>query len=188
MKWSCLKEPYFLASVLVTMLVLFPDGKLQPEEEVKYHSLPTVGDLAPDFTLEDFQGDTFAFSQLRNQKATLLWFTNLCAGCEMKLPKMETFHNLFQEKGVEVVAVSQLGKDRKTVEDAIRRNKLSFRFLYDPEGVATEYFSGKYVPGTCPLQNIYIIQKDGKIAYASHYPGAEESEIMAQLTKTIGEK
>ena len=94
--------------------------------------------------------------------------------------------NLELSKGIEIAAVSQLGMDRETVENVIRKNKLTLKFLYDPKGKATELFSGKYFPGACPLQNIYIIQKDGKIAYASHYPGVEESEIKAQLIETIG--
>jgi peroxiredoxin len=100
---------------------------------------------------------------------------------------MEGFKNHYQEKGIEIIAISQLGKDKKTVEDSIRKNKLTLRFLYDPQGKVTELFSGKYVPGVCPLQNIYIIQKDAKIAYRNRYPGVEESEIIEQLDKIRGE-
>jgi len=51
----------------------------------------------------------------------------------------------YEKKGVEVVAVSVLGKDRKPVETVIQENKVSFRFLYDPSGIATQRYSGEYV-------------------------------------------
>ncbi len=107
--------------------------------------------------------------------------------CKAKFPKMEELKNYYQGKGIEIIAISQLGEDKKTVEDSIRKNKLTLRFLYDSIGKVTELFSGKYVPGVCPIQNIYIIQKDAKIAYTNRYPGVEESAIIEQLDKIRGE-
>jgi len=150
-------------------------------------SIPNVGEKTPDFSLKDFNGREFTLStELKENKATLLWFTNLCKGCQVKLPEMEKIRNLYNGKGIEVVAISVLGKDRKTVENTIRDKKLTLRFLFDPKGKVTEQFSGQYHPGTCPLQNIFLIGKDRKIAYADHYPGIEESEITDQLNKIIG--
>ena len=79
------------------------------------------------------------------------------------------------------MAVSVLGKDRGTVEDVIRKKRISFKFLYDPNGKVAELFSGKEYPGVCPLTNIFIIGKDGKIVYTGRYPGTDEAEIISQL-------
>ncbi|HEY4716604.1 MAG TPA: peroxiredoxin family protein [bacterium] len=145
-------------------------------------SIPEVGEHAPVFSLNDFSGEKFSLSrELKNNKAVLLWFTNLCKGCQRKIPEMEKIKNIYEKKGIEVVAISVLGEDRNTVENAIQQNKITLRFLYDPKGRVTELFSGKYYPGTCPLKNIFIIGKEGKILYANHYPGTEESEIMNTL-------
>ena len=83
------------------------------------------------------------------------------------------------------MAVSQLGDDRKTVEDVIRKNKLSVRFLYDPSGEATTLYTGGYNPGACPLTNIYLINKNGKISFTTHYPGVSEKELTGQITKLV---
>jgi peroxiredoxin len=94
---------------------------------------------------------------------------------------VEKFKKDFDGKGVEIIALSQLGKDRKTVEEAIRANHLTARFLYDPKGEVTTRYSGRYVPSTCPLTNLYLIDKNGTIVYATHYPGVPEEEIAGQL-------
>ena len=143
---------------------------------------PSVGDKAPDFTLNDFQGGRFTLSKLKGHEGALLWFTNLCEGCRSKFGEMEKFNSEYSGKGIEIIALSQLGKDRKTVEQAIRANRLTVRFLYDPDGEVTGRFSGRYVPGTCPLTNLYLIDKNGTIVYATHYPGVPEEEITSQLT------
>ena len=144
---------------------------------------PKVGDQAPDFTLYDFKGNKFTLSKLTKKKAALLWFTNLCEGCQTKIPEVQKLKLLYQKKDVDVAAVSMLGEDRATVEEVMRKNNIAFRFLYDPKGQATERFSGKYVEGTCPLKNIYVIERGGKIIYASHLPGATEQELNQQLER-----
>lgn len=158
---------------------------LPQEQRTQKLSLPKVGDQAPDFTLLDFKGRRFILSEQKSRKAVLLWFTNLCEGCLSKLPAMENLKTIFEKKGADFIAVSQLAKDRKTVEDVIQSCKLTLRFLYDPDGKATERYSGSYVPGTCPLQNIFVIQKNGTITYASHFPGVEQSELHELLGKVV---
>lgn len=145
--------------------------------------IPKVGDQAPDFSLRDFKGNKFTLSKLTKKKGVLLWFTNLCEGCQSKITQVEKLKSLYEKKGIDVVAVSILGEDRETVENVIRKNKVSFQFLYDRKGEATEQYSGTYVQGTCPLKNIFIIEKGGKIAYASHLSGIKVNELTNMLNE-----
>lgn len=150
--------------------------------------LPKIGQKAPNFTLEDLAGKRFSISDFKDKKIVLLWFTNLCSGCQTKFPEMERIKNQYSEKETEVIAVSVLGDDRETVETTIAEKKTTFRFLIDPRGVATKLYSGAYHPGSCPLQNIFITDKNGIITYVSHYPGMEEDEIIKELDKTSNGK
>ncbi|MFZ5800416.1 MAG: peroxiredoxin family protein [Candidatus Omnitrophota bacterium] len=148
--------------------------------------IPKSGEDAPDFSLKDFSGKEFTLStELRDKKAVLLWFTNLCQGCQLKLPEMEKIKNIYDEKGIEVVAVSVLGEDEKTVENIIRKKRLTLRFLYDPINMVTDSFGGGHSIGVCPLRNLFLIGKDRKTLYIGRYPGAEESEILYQLNKVL---
>ena len=146
-----------------------------------YSPMLKAGDRAPDFTLNDFDGGRVVLSKLTKDKAVLLWFTNLCEGCQSVIPAVLRLRETYRKEGVEVVAVSVLGKDRKTVETVMKEKKVSFRFLYDPAGTTAKRDSGNYVEGTCPLKNIFIIKKGGKIVYASHLPGVQITEITNRL-------
>jgi peroxiredoxin len=147
--------------------------------------IPKVGDRAPDFSLQYFNGKTFTLSKIGKDKPVLLWFTNLCSGCQSKLPYIEELNKKYHNKEMEVFAVSQLGNDRKTVEDVILKNNLTVRFLYDPTGEATTSYAGRYTPGTCPLTNIYLINKAGKISFATHFPGVSEEELTKQINNLM---
>ncbi len=141
----------------------------------------------PDFSLTDFQGKKFTLSdELKKNKVILLWFTNLCGGCQEKTSEMEKIKNLYKKKGVELVAVSVLGRDRKTVENIIQNKNLSFKFLYDPEGTVGRMVVGQYVQGTCPVYNIFFIDRNRKIIFKDHYPGMKEDKIKNILNKITG--
>ncbi|MDP2207578.1 MAG: redoxin domain-containing protein [Bacteroidota bacterium] len=148
---------------------------------------PKVGDSAPNFSLQDFKGNKFTLSKLTKTKGVLLWFTNLCAGCQSQIPTVLSLKAEYEKKGVEVAAVSILGKDRKTVETVLKENKVSFRFLYDPNGTASKRYSGEYVEGTCPLKNIFVIEKGGKIVFANHLSGVQMNELKKLLDKLISD-
>ena len=144
-----------------------------------------VGDTAPDITLDDFNGKPFQLSEHSQKKGVVLWFTNLCGGCQSQMSIVEKMKKRYVKKGIEIVAISQLGADRETVEKTIREKKLTFRFLYDPKGEATTQFCGKYVPGSCPLKNMYFIKADRTISSMHHYPGMEEKEFTQLLNDLL---
>lgn len=170
----CLFAAYLLLGMVFTQTTAFAQTN---NKKV----VPKVGDPAPDFSLQDFKENNFTLSELTKTKGVLLWFTNLCEGCQAKIPDVLKLKSLNDKKGIDVVAVSVLGRDRETVEDVIRKYNITFRFLYDPNGEATERYSGRYVEDTCPLKNIFIIKKGGEIMYASHFPGVSLIELNTQL-------
>jgi len=165
------------------ILFLLMAGTSQGAQEEGFPLLES-GMEVPGFSLPDFSGGEFRLSdRLESSDGLLLWFTNLCPGCQAKLSEMEKIKVHYGEKDVEVVAVSVLGEDRKPVEEVLEGEKSTLRFLYDPAGEVTRRFSGEYVPGTCPRQNIFLIDKEGKILRAGHYPGVEEKELGDWLDK-----
>ncbi|MBI2252812.1 MAG: redoxin domain-containing protein [Armatimonadetes bacterium] len=147
-----------------------------------------VGDKAPDFIIENFNGKKFSSSALKSKKVLLLWFSNLCKGCQAYFPKMENIKKLYEKKGVEFLVISVLLNDRKTAEKIIQDTKTTLNFYYDPKGEITKLFCKNYnfnYVKACPLTNIFIIGKEGKILYIEHYPSDLEDEIIEYLNKAI---
>ncbi len=171
--------------VLLFILFVIASGDAQFFQSAK---VARVGEQAPDFSLTDFQGKAFNFSKAKNDKVRIFWFTNLCSGCLSVISDMEKIKSMYEKKNVEIVAVSQLGEDKATVERIVKERKLTLRFLYDPKGDATAKYSGRYTPGTCPLKSLYIVQKNGTIQFANHFPGVPAVEIVNQLDRALSTK
>jgi peroxiredoxin len=178
-------------TILPVFLLLLATGAAYSQRAAPGNAPPAVtkvGGVAPDFTLQDFSGKRFTLSSSMKEKTVVLWFTNLCEGCQSVVPDVKTLKSQYEKKGVEFVAVSVLGKDRETVESVMKENNVNFRFLYDPDGKATASYAGRFVEATCPLKNIYVIRKGGTIAFMSHLPGVDGRELIAQIDKTLGDK
>lgn len=69
----------------------------------------------------------------------------------------------------------------------MKRSRVDFPFLIDPDGKVCELYSGKYIPETCPAVNLFLIDKQGRIRFESHFPGITEGELTEELNKVIEE-
>ncbi len=145
-----------------------------------------VGDRAPEFTLPSLGGKTDTLSSHKDE-TVLLWFTNLCGGCQAALPEVQNLGRRYAAKGVSVLAVSLLGGDTTTVSSIARKQRVTFPMLIDPEGRVYEQYGGvKVPPGTCPANPQFFIIDNGLIAYAAHFPGAPIDEIRKEVDSLIG--
>lgn len=143
--------------------------------------------IAPGFELSGLNHRAVKLSDYSGSKVVFLWFTNLCSGCEKNLPILENVYQNFKQKDLEILAISVLGSDTETVEEVLKRSKVDFPFLIDSDGKVCELYSGKYTPETCPAVNLFLIDKQGKIRFESHFPGITGVELAEELSKVIKE-
>lgn len=64
------------------------------------------GQKAPDFTVKDIYGNSINLSQIKDQKILLSFFRYAeCAMCNLQVSKMMKHKDLFQNKGIKIIAV-----------------------------------------------------------------------------------
>jgi peroxiredoxin len=173
-----------MRSIIITLLLA---GTLAAQPSIIQAPPPPlkVGDQARDFVVHDLSGKGFKLSALLKNKAAVLWFSNLCEGCQSQIPLFEKLSKEYAKKDIRFVAVSVLGKDRKTVEEMTAKYKVSYSYMLDPDGAATRQFAGNYVEGSCPLKSLYVVKKGGEIIFARHLPGTSEKELVAQIETAL---
>ena len=87
---------------------------------------------------------------------------------------------------MELVAVSLLGEDRYNVKTVREKFGTKFPFLIDPEGKLCRSITGGYIPGTCPMENFYLIGTQGQMLFAGHVPGMSGREIIGLMNVNAG--
>lgn len=173
-----MKARAVVAIVLASVLLVAVSGT-SPGAEVGAPSSPRT---APDFTLPSLA--QISLEDFLASKAVVLWFTNLCGGCQAGMARLDELRATFGDS-VEVVAISVLGEDEKTVRDAIAKLDVGFPFLIDADGKVTERYAGGYVPDSCPVNNIFFIDRKGTIVETSHYPGLTQDDLEEHVRKLL---
>lgn len=115
---------------------------------------------APDFTLQDMDGNDHALSDYRGRVVMLNFWATWCPPCRREMPSMERLHAKFKDRGLEVVAVNQW-EDPDLVFEFTGRLSLAptFAILFDRESRVAEQYGVKGLPTT------YLIDRDGNIRF-----------------------
>jgi len=130
-----------------------------------------TGTLAPDFTLQDQNGEEHALSDYRGQKVILYFYPrDNTPGCTKQACGFRDRMPMIREKGAVVLGVSKDPvKSHKRFED---KNDLPFTLLSDPDHKVIEMYDvwkekklyGKVSMGV--VRSTYLIDENGVIVEA----------------------
>ena len=127
-----------------------------------------IGDLAPDFTLTDKDGQAVSLSDFRGKKVVLYFYPkDNTPGCTRQACAFAGAYAEFQERGVEVIGIS-----RDSVASHVKfaeKFGLPFVLLSDPDRIAIEAYGvwqekkmcGKVSMGV--VRTTYLIDEQGVI-------------------------
>ena len=150
----------------------------------------TVGDLAPDFSLPDAQGQVISLADLRGKVVVLYFYPrDNTPGCTQEACAFRDAYADFAGRDVVVLGVSM--DDAKSHAKFTTKHNLPFPLLIDADAaVATAYdsyglkkFMGKEFMGI--FRKTFVIDPQGAIAkiYPKVKPANHAAEILADLAE-----
>lgn len=108
-----------------------------------------MGDTAPDFTLNDLDGNPVTLSNLRGSIVMVNFWATWCAPCKDQLPFMQAISDNWSDKGVVVLEVAvKENEDVNAVKQYITDNNYSFQVLFDAEAQAVSDYGVGTIPAT----------------------------------------
>ena len=138
---------------------------------------PKPGDMAPAFSLQDQNGSTVALDDLKGKVVVLEWFNNECPYVVKHYQggHMNQLASQFGDKGVVWLAIdSTSNHDAANSKKIASEWKIDRPILSDAAGTVGKAYASRNTP------TMYIIDKDGKIAYRGaidNKPDAETASI-----------
>ena len=172
----------FLFAVVLGLISAVPT---RPETSNTGGSHDSTVSKAPAFELRGLDGKIYRLTDYRDSKPLIVWFTNLCGGCQANIPHLDSVYRADIRPQAELLAVSLLGNDKEIASKISQRLKFDFPILLDPKGKTCEDYVGQYVKASCPLTNLFVIDRQGVIKYETHYPGYEEAEALSAIRTAI---
>ena len=152
----------------------------------------TVGEKAPEFTLQDKDGNTVSLSDFAGKKVVVYFYPkDNTPGCTRQACAFAGLYGEFQKKGVEVIGISRdsVASHGKFAQ----KHSLPFLLLSDPELQAIQAYGvwqekklyGKVSMGV--VRTTFVIDEQGNIEriMPKVKPDTNAAEILEQLKKTL---
>ncbi|GAA0347080.1 thiol-disulfide oxidoreductase ResA [Bacillus carboniphilus] len=151
------KRRLVLRTIVLILLFAAVGYSLYSNLTQEKRGILAVGDQAPNFALEDMEGNVHKLSDYRGQGVFLNFWGTWCKPCEKEMPYMENQYSYFKDDGVQILAVN-VGESRMAVNQFINQYGLSFPVLRDLKSTEVQ---GAYNIG--PLPTTILINPEGKI-------------------------
>ncbi len=119
-------------------------------------SLADGNALAPDFTLTDLRGETFALSQQRGRRVLLYFFAPWCRVCRLSADNLNALRADRDAAEWRIVTVGLDWPDRQSLEEFKASLDLQVPVLMGTEAVQEEYRIKAY-------PTYYVIDAEGRV-------------------------
>jgi cytochrome c biogenesis protein CcmG, thiol:disulfide interchange protein DsbE len=141
----------------------------------------SVGDKAPDFVLNDFDGQPVSLSDFNGRPVIVNFWATWCAPCRIEMPELQAAYDKYQEQGLVILALDQNEPIEVARAFFYDEMELTFTPLADEKSIVAAQFGSLFI-----LPTTYFIDPDG-IVTAIHRGPLTESQIDAYLAKTISQ-
>ena len=143
--WSC------LGIGLVLSLLIGMERRLVAVPAVPEccASALVVGQPAPDFVAQTVHGEPVTLLSYRGRTVVLNFWATWCVPCRHELPALQAAYEVYQEKGVVILAVSQDAAEQHDMVRAYMTTQgLTFPALHDPQGSIAAQYNVMLLPST----------------------------------------
>ncbi|MCR6096566.1 thiol-disulfide oxidoreductase ResA [Salipaludibacillus agaradhaerens] len=138
-----------------------------------------TGDIAPNFVLEDMEGNRLELNELRGEGVYVNFWATYCTYCREKMSYFEEFYEEYAEKGVKIVSVN-VDETTLQVERHKDRQGLSYPLYIDRNMLVSNAY------GVHSLPAAFLIDEDGEVI--ERQVGAQtKEEVLAALDELIPE-
>lgn len=121
---------------------------------------PQEGFLAPDFALQDMNGQTVRLSDLRGQPVLLNLWASWCPPCKEEMPAMQNAFEIYAPQGFTILAVNTTFQDQRS--SALRfaeESGLTFPILFDVDGTVSRQYHTRLMPTSFFIDQEGIIRR-----------------------------
>ncbi|OCS92429.1 thiol-disulfide oxidoreductase ResA [Caryophanon latum] len=146
-----------------------------------------IGDDAPNFSLVDLEGNTRTLSDYRGKGVFLNFWGTWCEPCKKEMPAMTRQYAVYEERGVEILAVN-IEQSTFEVENFMRQHNLKFPVAIDTTGDVKYAYSIIHLPATILIDEFGVVTNiiTGEMSeqqIAAHMESIKPGATTAQMSQ-----
>src|SRR5262249_29040042 len=145
-------------------------------QKAKPKLLP-VGEVAPDWKLNDAAGQTHTLSDYRGKVVVMDFWATWCEPCKEIMPRMQKLYEKYSNHEVVVFGVNSW--EQKDPAAFMQKKHFSYPVLVKGEEIADSY-------QVTILPSVYVVGIDGRIIYS--HVGVDHKDLAELIERHLREK
>ncbi len=142
---------------------------------------------APDFTLEDMDGEKYTLSSLRGKVIMINFWATWCPPCREEIPSMEAVYQSLRDKDFIVLAINQWESPDHVFSYMGQLDVYpTFPILFDRDSSVSDSYGVKGLPTTM------LIDRQGRVVYRAvggrNFNHPDVRALIQQLIDSTGSK
>ena len=151
--------------------------------DIPFYATQSNLSIAPTFTAKEFGKSSFYSSQKQFGKGPVVisFWATWCGPCIKELRALKPYYNDLSKKGVQFLAISiDDPKTSSRIKSVIKRYKLPYTILLDPDKHIFKSYQGKYPPLTV------LINAKGEVVYKHfRYQKGDELVLIKKINQLL---
>lgn len=152
-------------------------GIANPETEIRKEKTKA----AYDFTLNQLDGVTLDFEDLKGKVVFINFWATWCAPCVAEMPSINSLYKIYEDNPEVVFVMINVENKEDKVRKFIKKKKFSFPIYLPNASQIPRVYESKGIPTT------FVLDKDGYIAYKkvgmANYDANSFVKFIARLTE-----
>lgn len=134
-----------------------------------------TGERAPEFTLQDMDGNNVNLSDFKGDAVILNFFASWCPPCRQEVPDFVELQNKYGPEGFSIIGISLVSAE--DTKSFAKKMGVNYPMLIDDSVVSAVYGPIRSIPTT------YILDRDHKIV--KMYIGGKPKEVFENDIKAL---
>lgn len=149
-------------------------------EEIQARKATMQGIPAPEFTLEDLEGNPVSLASLQGKYVLIDFWASWCRPCRQSMPHLKELYGKYREKGLEILGLS-IDTDADAWKQAVAEDALPWLHVIDKREAGkkeSSFAAGLY--GVHAIPTLFLVGPDGIMV------GKIEHEDLDEILASIG--
>ena len=116
-----------------------------------------IGEIAPDFTLLDLDGNEIGLSRFRGKVVFVNFWATWCPLCRAEMPDIESLYQEYKGKGLVVIGIDIM-ESEATVRQFVQQGGYNWIFVLDSTGAVTANYDIRAIPTSFFIDREGVIQ------------------------------
>ncbi|MFC2067420.1 peroxiredoxin family protein [Chloroflexota bacterium] len=116
-----------------------------------------VGEIAPDFTLLDLDGNEVKLSEFLGKRVFINFWATWCPPCRAEMPDIESLYQEYKDKGLVVIGID-ISESEGTTRQFVQRGGYGWTFVLDSTGAVAANYNVRAIPTSFFIDREGVIQ------------------------------